>query len=46
VEPVFNPRDVLVARRAADVTRAREVLGFEAQIPVDQGMAELIRGTD
>lgn len=44
VEPVFNPRDVLVARRAADVTRAREVLGFEASIPVEQGMAELIRG--
>ena len=30
VEPQFNPRDVLVSRRAADTTRAREVIGFEA----------------
>lgn len=44
VEPVFNPREVLVSRRAADVSRAREVLGFEATIPVREGMTELIRG--
>jgi UDP-glucose 4-epimerase len=43
VEPIFNPRDVLVSRRAADVTRAKEVLGFEYSIPVEQGMADLIR---
>ena len=30
VEPQFNPRDVLVSRRAADIERAKEVLGFEA----------------
>ena len=30
VEPQFNPRDVLVSRRAADITRAREVLGLAA----------------
>ena len=29
VEPHFNPRDVLVSRRAADITRAKDVLGFE-----------------
>jgi UDP-glucose 4-epimerase len=43
VEPQFNPRDVLVSRRAADTTRAREVLGFEAAIGVDEGMAKLVK---
>jgi len=43
VEPVFNPRDVLVSRRAADITRAREMLGFEPTIAVRDGMADLIR---
>lgn len=44
VEPIFNPRDVLVSRRAADTTRAKEVLGFEPTIDVRSGMTELIRG--
>ncbi|TQK72242.1 MULTISPECIES: NAD-dependent epimerase/dehydratase family protein [unclassified Nocardioides] len=43
VEPIFNPRDVLVSRRAADVQRAKEVLGFEASIEVRKGMTELVR---
>jgi UDP-glucose 4-epimerase len=43
VEPVFNPRDVLVSRRAADVQRAKEVLGFEHTIAVRDGMTDLIR---
>ncbi len=43
VEPQFNPRDVLVSRRAADTTRAREVLGFEPTIPVEEGMLDLIK---
>jgi UDP-glucose 4-epimerase len=43
VEPIFNPRDVLVSRRAADVTRAKEILGFEPTIAVGDGMADLIR---
>lgn len=42
VEPQFNPRDVLVSRRAADITRAREVLGWEPTIDVQTGMKELI----
>jgi UDP-glucose 4-epimerase len=42
VEPQFNPRDVLVSRRAADITRAREVLGWEPTITVEQGMADLV----
>jgi UDP-glucose 4-epimerase len=44
VEPQFNERDVLVSRRAADIQRAKEVLGWTPTIPVEQGMAELIRG--
>jgi UDP-glucose 4-epimerase len=43
VEPVFNPRDVLVSRRAADVQRAKDVLGFEHTIAVRDGMTDLIR---
>jgi UDP-glucose 4-epimerase len=43
VEPQFNPREVLVSRRAADITRAREVLGFEPTIAVRDGMADLIK---
>ena len=43
VEPQFNPRDVLVSRRAADTTRAREILGFEAAISVEEGMTSLVK---
>lgn len=43
VEPIFNPRDVLVSRRAADTQRAKDVIGFEYSIPVREGMTELIR---
>lgn len=43
VEPIFNPRDVLVSRRAADITRAKEMLGWEPTIDVRDGMIDLIR---
>lgn len=43
VTPQFNPRDVLVSRRAADITRAAEVLGWEPKITVEQGMTDLVR---
>jgi UDP-glucose 4-epimerase len=43
VVPVFNPREVLVSRRAADITRAREILGWQPRIEVNDGMADLIR---
>jgi len=43
VEPQFNPRDVLVSRRAADITRAKEVLGWEPTITVEDGMNELVK---
>jgi UDP-glucose 4-epimerase len=42
VEPQFNPRDVLVSRRAAHITRAREVLGWEPTIDLATGMKELV----
>ncbi|GAA1953069.1 NAD-dependent epimerase/dehydratase family protein [Amycolatopsis minnesotensis] len=45
VEPQFNPRDVLVSRRAADITRAREVLGWEPEITVEQGMTDLVKAS-
>lgn len=43
IEPIFNPREVLVSRRAADITRAKEVLGWEPTIPVREGMIDLVR---
>lgn len=46
VEPQFNPRDVLVTRRAADITRAREILGWEPTITVEEGMAALVAASD
>lgn len=45
VEPQFSPRKVLASRRAGDTTRAKEVLGFEASIPVREGMINLIRNS-
>jgi UDP-glucose 4-epimerase len=43
VEPQFNPRDVLVSRRAADISRALEVLDWKPTISVEDGMAELVQ---
>lgn len=43
VEPQFRARDVLVSRRAADITRARELLGWEPTIGVKEGMIDLVR---
>jgi UDP-glucose 4-epimerase len=45
VEPQFIPRELIVTRRAADITRAREVLGWEPEIDVEQGMVDLVRGS-
>ncbi len=46
VEPLFNERDVLVSRRAADITRAREILGWEPKISVEEGMRELVKASE
>jgi UDP-glucose 4-epimerase len=45
VKPEFKPRDVLASRRAADITRAREVLGFEPTIKVEDGMRTLVKNS-
>jgi UDP-glucose 4-epimerase len=45
VEPQFNPRPVLVSRRAADTSRASEVLGFEPSVEVREGMTRLIQNS-
>ena len=42
VEPQFRPRDVLVSRRMADITRARDVLGWQPTIDVRTGMQDLV----
>jgi UDP-glucose 4-epimerase len=42
VQPIFNERDVLVSRRAADIARAREVLGWAPTMTVEDGMRELV----
>lgn len=44
VEPVFNPRDVLVSRRAADISKAQRLLDWSPRITVEQGMDELVKG--
>lgn len=43
VEPIFNAREVLVSRRSADISRARDVLGWEPEITVEDGMTALAR---
>jgi UDP-glucose 4-epimerase len=43
VQPVFNPRLVIASRRAADIERAKDVLGFVAEIDVRSGMVDLVR---
>lgn len=42
VEPIFNPRDVLVNHRAADIARARQVLDWEPLVSVKDGMSQLV----
>jgi UDP-glucose 4-epimerase len=42
VKAQFNPRPVLAGRRAADTQRAKQVLGFEYSIGVEDGMRALV----
>jgi UDP-glucose 4-epimerase len=44
LKPVFEPERAVnpVPRRLADVTAARNAIGFEASIPVDAGLSELV----
>lgn len=45
LDPVFGPARAVspVTRRLADVSRAREVLGFEARVPLDEGLRDLVQ---
>lgn len=40
-EPIFQPREVLVTERRADIRKAKELLGFEANISVEEGLREV-----
>ena len=42
ITPEFRPRDVLVARREADISRAAATIGWTPEIPVRQGVAEIV----
>jgi UDP-glucose 4-epimerase len=42
VEPQFLPRDVLVSQRAADISRALDVLGWKPTIDLVTGMQDLV----
>lgn len=41
VDPIFRPRDVIVSRRAADISLAAEVMGWQPRIAVEDGLREL-----
>ncbi len=41
-EPQFRPREVLVSRRMADISRARNVLGWNPTIDLATGMQDLV----
>lgn len=45
VEPRFNPREVLISRRAADITRAKQMLGWEPTITMERGMSDLVKAS-
>jgi UDP-glucose 4-epimerase len=44
LQPVYGPERSVnsVPRRLADTSRARQILGFEAEIGLDQGLQELV----
>ena len=41
VKPQFSGRPSLVSRRQADISKARELLGFEPRMDVNQGLTEV-----
>lgn len=43
LDPEFRPRDVLVARREADIRRAAETIGWKPEIGVREGLEEIVR---
>lgn len=45
-DPKYIPRDVIVSERKAATERAREELGFEAQIGIREGLEEVLNWLD
>jgi nucleoside-diphosphate-sugar epimerase len=43
VEPEFSGRPTLVSRRKADLTKIRELLGYEPKMEVHRGLTEVAR---
>ncbi|OGM11200.1 hypothetical protein A2Z22_01805 [Candidatus Woesebacteria bacterium RBG_16_34_12] len=41
IEPIFKPREVIVTERRADIRKAKEMLGFEAEIDIKEGLKEV-----
>jgi len=41
VKPIFKPRDVIVTERRADIRKAKDLLGFEPEIGLQEGMREV-----
>ncbi|MCH7553825.1 MAG: SDR family NAD(P)-dependent oxidoreductase [Chloroflexi bacterium] len=41
VEPICNGRPTLVSRRQADTTKAEELMGFKAEMPVQEGLTQV-----
>jgi UDP-glucose 4-epimerase len=41
-EPEFQPREVIVTRRAADISRAADILGWEPEIGIKEGLAQVV----
>ena len=43
IEPIFREREVYVSRRQADITKARDKLGFVATVPVEEGISAVAK---
>ena len=43
IKPIFRERAVFVTRRQADTTKAEQLLGFKAQVKVEEGITAVAR---
>ena len=42
VQPMFEPRDTYVSRRQADISRAKQMLGWSPEISLREGLTDLV----
>lgn len=42
IEPIFVPREIIVTERKADIIRAKELLGFETETSMEEGLKEVV----